>query len=295
MDNQNEKGQILKKARESKGLGLDVVHEATKIPMDVLRAIEEGYTVRTLSPFYYRGFLKMYAKYLKVDVGTVIENYQPEKLPKLISSPVIQPRVVNPQRLALLSQAPLVTTDKKELIKKIVIGILVFVCALFIFGKIKSFFKNKAQAPRSIQKTSIKKESRSKTGSGKVSKEEKKSERIVREVLEKQNAVQNTVILSPLSSALASAEKPSKNIHLSVRAKIDHWLEVKVDGQTVFRSNLKKGAVETWLANDNIEISGKNVNELEFELNGKMLGSLGREERRAKKVVITKNGLSIKQ
>ena len=48
MDNQSQKGQILKKAREAKGLGLDVVHEATKIPMDVLRAIEEGYTVRTL-------------------------------------------------------------------------------------------------------------------------------------------------------------------------------------------------------------------------------------------------------
>ena len=35
-------GAILKKARESQGLSLEIVHEATKIPMDALRAIEEG-------------------------------------------------------------------------------------------------------------------------------------------------------------------------------------------------------------------------------------------------------------
>ena len=288
MDNQSQKGQVLKKAREAKGLGLDVVHEATKIPMDVLRAIEEGYTVRTLSPFYYRGFLKMYAKYLNVDVAAVVEDYQPEKLPKAISSPA------KPARMVVGIQEPFLTAEKKALIKQIIIGILVFIFALFIFGKIKSCAKDKARTARGIQAAPVKKESKPKKTLSPAVKEEKKSERIVREVLAKQGAAQNP-IPSPLSSALTSAEKPSKNIHLSIRAKRDHWLEVKVDGQTVFRSNLKKGAVETWLANDQIEISGKNINELEFELNGKMLGSLGREERRAKKVVITKSGLSIKQ
>ena len=67
-------GKRLKLAREAQGLSLDIVHEGTKIPMDALRAIEEGYSVRTLSPFYFRGFLKMYGEYLHVDVSAVIEE-----------------------------------------------------------------------------------------------------------------------------------------------------------------------------------------------------------------------------
>jgi len=77
-------GVILKKVRESKGVSLEIVHDATKIPMDALRAIEEGYTIRMLTPFYYKGFLKMYANYLGMDASEVIEDYKPEELPRHI-------------------------------------------------------------------------------------------------------------------------------------------------------------------------------------------------------------------
>src|SRR3989338_3787676 len=83
--NKTKHGQLLKQTRESKNISLETVQEATKIPLDALRAIEEGYTVRTLSTFYYWGFVKIYAKFLGIDVREVIENYQPEKLPQPIS------------------------------------------------------------------------------------------------------------------------------------------------------------------------------------------------------------------
>src|SRR3989338_3955267 len=82
MDNRAQKGLLLKQVRESKGISLGAVHEATKIPLDSLRAIEEGYKVRTLSPFYLKGFLKMYASYLEVDIKEVVDDYRPEKLPQ---------------------------------------------------------------------------------------------------------------------------------------------------------------------------------------------------------------------
>ena len=40
-----------------------------KSPWMPLKAIEEGYSVRLLSPFYYRGFIKIYAEFLGLDVG----------------------------------------------------------------------------------------------------------------------------------------------------------------------------------------------------------------------------------
>src|SRR6267154_120419 len=85
---------ILKNTREAKGLTLEIVHEATKIPMDALRAIEEGYSVRILSPFYYRGFIKIYAEFLGLDVREMYTQYgldQPPVKPASSASVAAKP------------------------------------------------------------------------------------------------------------------------------------------------------------------------------------------------------------
>jgi len=79
-------GEILKKVREERGIAIEVVHEATKIPMDALRAIEEGYKVRTLSPFYYAGFVRMYAQFLDIDISELVEDHKKEESPEPIDN-----------------------------------------------------------------------------------------------------------------------------------------------------------------------------------------------------------------
>ena len=69
-------GALLKSVRTERGVSLEMVHETTKIPLDALRAIEEGYTVRTLTPFYMKGFLKIYAQYLHLDASDVLDKLQ---------------------------------------------------------------------------------------------------------------------------------------------------------------------------------------------------------------------------
>src|ERR1039457_935210 len=85
-DSNNDKPSILKSTRVAKGLTLEIVHEATKIPMDSLKAIEEGYSVRILSPFYYRGFIKIYAEFLGLDVGEMYKHYGLDQTPLPTSS-----------------------------------------------------------------------------------------------------------------------------------------------------------------------------------------------------------------
>ena len=81
---------LLKNTREAKGLTLDIVHEATKIPLDALKAIEEGYSVRMLTPFYYRGFLKIYAEFLGLDPVEVLSRYEVQQpKPPLPGRPVV--------------------------------------------------------------------------------------------------------------------------------------------------------------------------------------------------------------
>src|SRR5580692_7322301 len=70
---------------------LEIVHEATKIPMDALKAIEEGYSVRILSPFYYRGFIKIYAEFLGLDVKEMYRQYGLDEPAKPVPSAVVPP------------------------------------------------------------------------------------------------------------------------------------------------------------------------------------------------------------
>ncbi len=73
------RGLLLKETRELKGLSIETVHEMTKIPLDVLHAIEEGYTVRMVSAYYFKGFIKMYAKFLGLDASLVLDEPLPVK------------------------------------------------------------------------------------------------------------------------------------------------------------------------------------------------------------------------
>ena len=284
MDNQPQprmpKGLILRQARESKGLTLEMVHEATKIPMDALRAIEEGYTVRTLSTFYYRGFLKMYAKFLGVNVTEVVDDYKPEKLPEQITDK--KEEEVSERSIFLF------TPELKNRIIKILVGILVFLFLVKVTGCFihKMYHKAKKLDAQSIHFDNKKKQVRTKIT---IASEKGK---IAEETLPLKQPV---VVSNNSTDNPSSTPEEKKGIDLVIRAKKDNWLQVKVDDEVVFRSTLKRGAVETWHADKMIELSGKDIGDSEFELNGKMMGPLGRENRRAKKIIIDHNGFSVKQ
>jgi len=285
------KGLILKEAREAKGIDLMTVHEVTKIPMDVLRAIEEDYQVRTLSSFYVKGFMKMYAQYLGIDVCEIIEDYQPEVIP-----PPVTER--EPQEKIELTIKELLPKSRQQ---KIIKGIGVII-ALFLVGRMVGCMIHKRRVAGSTPpKATAGTQSKTKD----VKKEKKEQSKPTSDVKEKKETAQAKkqtppqVQVKPPAAASQKKVKKStpqpKNVNLTIRAKRKVWLQVKVDGNIVFQSTLQKGAAESWQADKTIELSGRNITHLEFELNGKILGDLGRTDRKARRVEITKDGLTIKQ
>src|SRR3989338_956150 len=132
------KGLILKQAREAKGIPLQMVHEATKIPLDALKAIEEGYKIRTLSDFYYKGFLKIYARYLGVNINEVLDDYHPEKLPEPIRASA------QPQGKSLVSDSlsPVLTPKNIQLIQRAVVGVIILLVAVKVVGAIVHKFSS---------------------------------------------------------------------------------------------------------------------------------------------------------
>ena len=92
-----------------------------------------------------------------------------------------------------------------------------------------------------------------------------------------------------------SAASEDHKVTLTVHAVKNSSIQVKADDKVVFQMTMKKGTMENWEAKKQIELSGRNINELDLEVNGKHVGPLGSFGHRVKKVVITKEGLTVKK
>jgi transcriptional regulator with XRE-family HTH domain len=73
-------GERLEEARKRKGISLREAAEATKIRADFLSAIEQNTFDFDLPDIYKRGFLKNYARYLKLDVEKILADYSAQQL-----------------------------------------------------------------------------------------------------------------------------------------------------------------------------------------------------------------------
>lgn len=83
-------GQLLKEARENKGISLQEVSIHLKISSRILRSLEEGDKDQLPAKTFLRGFVQSYAQFLKLDGAEVLELFQAEMgttHPKMITKP----------------------------------------------------------------------------------------------------------------------------------------------------------------------------------------------------------------
>lgn len=71
-------GEILKKAREDRGISLEEVSKATKIQEKFLRALEEGNYSVLPNEVYTRGFVRNYAQFLGLDIEKITAFFRRE-------------------------------------------------------------------------------------------------------------------------------------------------------------------------------------------------------------------------
>lgn len=69
-------GPALKKAREELGFSLEEMQKKTNIQADHLRSLEEERFEQLPSPFYTRGFLRAYAKSLRLNWRHLLDLYE---------------------------------------------------------------------------------------------------------------------------------------------------------------------------------------------------------------------------
>ncbi len=87
--------------------------------------------------------------------------------------------------------------------------------------------------------------------------------------------------------------KNGEPLNLRVKTNDKVWLRVKSDGKIIFEHTLSKGNIESWKADDELELWVGRAEALDLTLNNRHLGSPG--QGRIKKLIINRTGLKIEE
>lgn len=254
-------GTKLKKTRLEKNLTIEDVYKKTKIHTNILLAIEED-RLSQLSPVYVKGFLKLYAEFLGLDPKEIIQEYhEPRPEVKVVDDK-------GPQEAGLKIRRPDFKIPKlKKYLKYIAIPVFIFAVLFGVFKAGKFLFKKIATAKAAARVVSESRPAPKQKPVKKVSKQTPKQ-------------------LTPENRSVSLATT------LVIRAREDSWVQVKLDGRTIFQGILKKGFAENWTAKEKIELSLGNAGVVELQVNGNTIPPLGKRNQAVKNIVITKEGLS---
>jgi cytoskeletal protein RodZ len=266
----SELGQVLREAREAKGVSLAEAEDATKIRLKYLRALEEGQYDILPPSVYVRGFLRSYANYLGLDPEYVVELYD-QTVPEGIT-----PR--EPQIIA----EPLVPSSRInwELIAGILLLIAVGVLAVWVY---RQYVAPLALSPTPTPPTvAERKEAAQSIPAANPSPVRAAASPTAvpptaTPVPPTATPVPPTATRPPRPTATpTTAPAQATDLRLALRTTARSWLRIIIDGETVFQGILNAGESRIWRGKREIRLRTGNAGGVEVTLNGQPLGALGK-------------------
>jgi cytoskeletal protein RodZ len=130
-------GQILKEAREKKGVTASQAAAATRMKIQTVEALERDDFSRMAAPMYSKGFIKLYSEYLGVDSAPLIREYMDLHAPKV--RPPLTPEDAPPPREGAPERKKIDWSKFKPLIDKwkrpVAVGIgVIFLLVMVVNG-----------------------------------------------------------------------------------------------------------------------------------------------------------------
>lgn len=262
----SELGQMLREARESKGVSLAEAEEATKIRRKHLQALEEA-DYSTLPPsVYVRGFLRSYATYLGLDPEEALAAYH-DGLPK--------DRV--PQEPHIISE-PLTPSSQInwELIGTVLMLIAVGVLLVFVYRRYVVPLATNAtgQPPTATQAPALPSTDTPEAMVADVPAATPTTTPTPPTPTSVPPTPTATRIRRPTATPTLRSVR-AQGLTLKLTATGRSWIRVALDGQTAFEGILASGDEQTWKARRQIELRTGNAGGLIGSINDQDLGTLG--------------------
>lgn len=258
MTSMNTVSEKLRFARESQGLTLDDISNATRIQTNLLRAIDEG-NFSILPPAYIRAFLRSYARQVGLDETDVLAEYD---------AVIAQDSKPPTDHSKEASRTPSRPANDKRVRQKNVLAVITFALVVALVGSLV-FLRS--------------------GGNG-----EDVDEIPFQEVVRQQDTspVKKT---SPGPASTASPQEggaPHDSLLLRVMTFDSVWIRIVID-DTLKREYLAPPRWSAkWKAREKFVVSVGNASALSFTLNNVALGSLGAPGKPVKNFLVTAANLT---
>ncbi len=263
-------GERLRKIRLDKGISLEEVSKKTKVSLNILKAIEDDGFIN-LEPVYVKGFIKIYCKFLGVQASEFITEQEPQVTMKLSDAEEKASTFLNPLPVKRFS---IPWRQVSLLLAAAAVAVLLF------FG-VRAVVKFMAERSKQVRKPVS------------VSEKKKDTPRAVESRKKAQLPRTGTTAPAKNSVPVSSGKDAQSGIRLGLYATEDCWVQVKIDGKTVFQNVMFRGRKENWSAQDKIDLWLGSAGGVEIEVNGSRIPSLGRKGQVLKNVIITRDGLKV--
>ncbi len=299
-------GSQLKQARESKGISIPEASAKIKLQAKFIEALEEDNISVFPNGIYAKGFLKKYAQLLGLNQDVLAEQFQGAGLAKVRQEIVLKPKKAAPSKIL------------RHFKKTFIIIISFFIAAGILFlaaSFLKTVIKPKkdykpVKGPAIIKNLNTAAPVRKKQDAVKTAVPAKEKRKPLFSFFKKkQEDTPKQAVLPAGAKGLdkkISMAAPYKSLRdytgqagqkprqvmplsLSVVARRQCHLTVKVDGKLFFDDFLLEGASENWQADSKFEIGTNDASAIELNLNGKRI-NLARSGAK-KNIIITKDGI----
>jgi cytoskeletal protein RodZ len=266
-----ELGQVLKEAREAKGISLDELQESTKIQKRYLVSIEEGKFNVLPGDFYVRAFIKQYADAVGLDSKELIESHfstTPNAVPKDAvpkEEPEEEPVLTRKEKVSV-KNSKIMDYVPRILVVTAIVGVLV--AAWYIFQKqapaVNNVPKTQTDATTEVQKPAATKEE---------PKQEEKEETKQDEKQEEPVAGQQFTYAPSKGNRTTAELSNNKEFVLELTATGESYVRVrKADGKkdVKFADTLQNGQTQTitLTGESNVEVNIGNTKDVKFKING---------------------------
>jgi cytoskeletal protein RodZ len=237
-------GEMLRSAREAKGVSLAQAEAATMIKRVYLQALEDDDHTLLPGAVYTKGFLRNYATYLGLDPNHVLSAYHRE-YPEL-SQDIVAPSAIKPHGTSQLITGGTLAS-----------AVLVLVIAFFsvyVYRQVQAFRQASPAAST--------------------------ADAVATPTAIPPTPTALAVAAVSIPSTATPAPQPTATPVLNaaqVTAKVnqDAWMQVQIDGQTAFEGVLKAGQTQTWTGKDDVFLWVGNAGGVNVTFNGTDLGALG--------------------
>ncbi len=259
----DEIGKTLREERERQGKTLKDVHNATKISIHNLKAIEEGDLGSLPHPVYVKGFIKNYADFLGLDGSELSQRFF--QACELLNGNVDRMR------------------EFEEIERKKMFWAIVLSCVLVIFLSVLAYIALKSRNPKEmpqILKQNIEISKKKPKESSKVLEKKsniKKSKQLINSISENnknkelKEKREKTEEIKKEESKKESSIKKTPPINLEHELKISAfepcWLRAEIDGRSK-EYYLKKGDVLKLKFKKNLKVKLGNAGGVNLEYDG---------------------------